>query len=169
VDASSSQLSGVPEVRPAQDQGRAPDNPMPRIVGETLAGHLAATTPARRGWYSPTAWATRFAQYAGEMCTGRRACRRPTGRTYPRPETLLRLAAHLPGCSVKVIRERLGHQSAVKRWTHTAPLPDGDARREMPSTRVGGIAGTDSPGHIKDTNAGPKRSSWQKRPNREPS
>jgi integrase len=137
--------AGVPEFGPPKTKAGFRTIPMPRIVGETLAGHLTRYHPGPAGLvFTNTLGYPLRRNTAGEMW--HRAAGLAGLPDWATFHDLRHFYASLlisRGCSVKVIQRRLGHQSAVETLdTYGHLWPDGDDEtRQAVDHVLAGMAG----------------------------
>lgn len=137
---------GVPEFGPPKSKASFRTIPMPVVVAETLAAHLARYRPGRGGLvFTNTLGNPLRRNTAGEMW--HRAARRaglPTTVTFHDLRHFYASLLIARGCSVKAVQTRLGHQSAMETldtYGHLWPDSDDETRNAVDHV-LSGMAAT---------------------------
>ena len=140
------QLVGVPEFGPPKSQAGFRTVPMPGVVTEALAAHLASFGPGPDGLVLPNGRGAPLRRNVMGDAWHRAAARAglPPGATFHdlRHFYASLLIAH--GCSVKAVQRRLGHQSAMETldtYSHLWPDSDDETRDAVDSVLTAALPG----------------------------
>lgn len=129
-------VGGVPEFGPLKTQGSYRTVPLPQVVTDALAAHLAefGEGPERLAFTNSRGGALRRNAFNEVWHRAADAAGLPAGTTFHdlRHFYASLLIAH--GCSVKAVQSRLGHQSAVETldtYSHLWPDSDDETREAV--------------------------------------
>ncbi len=108
--------AGIPDFGPPKSKAGFRTVPVPKVVGATLAEHLARHRPGRaRLVFTNRAGDPLLRSAAGEMWRGARdRAELPEWATFHDLRHFYASLLISRGCSVKAVQRRLGHQSATE-------------------------------------------------------